>query len=240
MLNSSLTQAGAAQVPVSGAPVVTDLIVSTARPLSHVVAETEADAVRARYVRAADAMLGIFRASDWRFVHADSLRTTRTLSGEQGATTDAYDYFAFGRLRARVGSDPNRYLFAGEPFEARRMFSHNRDRWLDLASGNFASPDPWAGTPIAPYSLSKYHYASGNPVAGRDPSGRFTLVELAVTVAVVSVGTGLVIHAIQVTDETEQQIFPAVTSEAQAVAHVIGSISRVLKNARIGSLTIDS
>ena len=185
---------GFVETPASGTATVTNLLVTRARPLSHVVAElTPQGALRARYLRAADKMLAVFRGSDRRDFVADQIGSTRALLASGGAVTDRWEYFAFGAVRTHSGADGMRYLFAGEPFESRGLLSQNRARWLELGGGSFVSIDPAStGLPAPPdllpqqdaLPLRSYVYADLDPVSKRDPTGLETFAELQITAGV--------------------------------------------------------
>ncbi|NJL31781.1 MAG: hypothetical protein HC898_09200, partial [Phycisphaerales bacterium] len=64
-----------------------------------------------------------------------------------------------------------------------------RARYYDPATGRFSTLDLFAGNTSDPLSLHKYLYTHGNPVMGIDPSGRMTLVELGINMAIGSVIT---------------------------------------------------
>jgi RHS repeat-associated protein len=157
--------------PPNGPPTVTESLVDPSGPLSHVVAETDASgALTAYYVRGDD-LLAVLRPTGDRFYHADGLGSVRALTDEAGQVTDRYTFTAFGELLAHQGSDPNAYLFAGEPLDPNSGFYYLRARWMDPAAGRFASMDPFGGFPYEPPSLHKYLYAEVDPVNLIDPSG---------------------------------------------------------------------
>jgi RHS repeat-associated protein len=117
-------------------------------------------------------MLAVFRGTDRRDFLADQIGSTRALSDPAGALTDRYGYFAFGGVREHSGSDGNRYLFAGEPFEASRGFSHNRARWFAPEGGRFISVEPLLLEGRGTVGLHAYEYAFSLPTLFHDPTGR--------------------------------------------------------------------
>ncbi len=160
--------------PPGGPTSITRYLVDTRSELSHVVAEVSGGGVvLAHYIRAGDELLAVVRPTGTRFYHADGLGSVRRLTDETGAVTDSYTYDAFGSLIEHTGSDPNPYLFAGEPLGAKGELYYNRARWMDPATGRFLSLDPVDGEVDSPASLHRYSYAFDNPVNYRDPTGLF-------------------------------------------------------------------
>jgi RHS repeat-associated protein len=180
--------------PSTGPPVVTEYLIDPAhslssagslRELSQVVAELDtAGNISAYYVRGDD-LLAVTRPGGTRFYHADGLGSIRALTNETGAVTDRYSFSAFGELASHVGSDPNAYLFAGEPLDPNSGFYYLRARWMDPALGRLISSDPLLGNPFDPRSLHRYTYAHDDPINTTDPSGQESLVTVAVTQAII-------------------------------------------------------
>jgi RHS repeat-associated protein len=163
--------------PPTGPPRVTDYLVDVAGALSHVVAESDGatGALGAHYVRAGHELLAVLRPAgaglDARYYHADALGSVRALSDESGAVSDRYTTTAFGELLLHTGSDPQPYLFAGEPYDPVSELSYNRARWLEPQSGRFLGIDFIEGFADQPRGRHLYDYAWDDPVNRRDPSG---------------------------------------------------------------------
>ncbi|MCY2950429.1 MAG: hypothetical protein NTU53_00430, partial [Planctomycetota bacterium] len=102
-----------------------------------------------------------------------------------------YDYAAYGEAVSFVRIDPDTQattnitaaqaktvqLFGGDgEYDPSSSFYYHDKRWRQ--THRFVSEDDYEGNIAEPLSLHKYLYASGNPVLGVDPSGRFTEVEL--------------------------------------------------------------
>ncbi|MGD2070689.1 MAG: RHS repeat-associated core domain-containing protein, partial [Gemmatimonadota bacterium] len=174
--------------PATGPPTVTDYLVDPSGGLSHAVAETDdTGALTAYYVRGDDLLAVIRPATGARFYHADGLGSIRALTDDTGAVTDRYTFSAFGELLDHQGTDPNAYLFAGEPLDPNSGFYYLRARWMDPGTGRFVSMDPFAGLAHEPITLHKYLYANLDPVDVVDPSGRFgtsSFGSLAISLAV--------------------------------------------------------
>ena len=113
-----------------------------------------------------------------RFRLADSLGSTRILTGSNGAITDTFDYTALGDLLGHVGPSSVPHRYAGEQSDPESGLIYLRARYYDPRSGVFVSRDSREGTPGYPLSLNRYVYADGNPVNRTDPSGHETLVSL--------------------------------------------------------------
>ena len=110
------------------------------------------------------------------FYGYDGHGSVRFLTDSTGATTDSYDYDAFGNLISQTGATPNNYLFAGEQFDPALGIYYNRARYYDQRQGRFWTMDTWEGDPESPASLHKYLYANPNPVDFIDPTGHETPV----------------------------------------------------------------
>jgi RHS repeat-associated protein len=171
--------------PAGGIAVVANYLVDPASSLSQVVAESDAaGGVTAYYVRGDD-LLAAIRSTGTRFYHADGLASIRRLTDEAGNVTDAYSFTAFGELLTHTGSDPNAYLFAGQPLDPNSGFYYNRARWMDPRTGRFVSLDTHPGVATDPASLHKYLYAAADPVNNVDPSGLFSIGSMVMTSAIV-------------------------------------------------------
>jgi RHS repeat-associated protein len=111
--------------------------------------------------------------SDWqtRFFHSDYIGSIRALTDDAGAVTDRYQYDAWGNLLSHVGSDPQPYAFAGEPYDPNVGFQYHRARWMDPRVGRFLGMDGFRGNAQDPTSLHKYLYVSNSPLNAVDPTG---------------------------------------------------------------------
>lgn len=186
--------------PPNGPPAVTEYLVDPANELSRVVAEADATGNLLAYYVWGDDLLAVLRTSGTRFYHADGLGSIRALTDETGAVTDTYTFSAFGELLAHTGTDPNGYLFAGEPLDFNSGFYYLRARWMDPGLGRLISTDPAAGYASDPRSIHKYLYAANSPADLIDPSGlEFTIgglnVNLAIQGALRTMATGAIFGA---------------------------------------------
>jgi RHS repeat-associated protein len=162
--------------PATGPPaIVTNFLVDPTCTSCQVVAESDGAGNLAAYYVRGDDLLAVVRGSGSRFYHPDALGSARRLTDDSGALTDAYSYTAFGELLDHAGSDPNRYLFAGEALDRASGLYDNRARWMDPRVGRFVSSDPFPGDHYDPQSLHRYAYARLDPVNNVDPSGLTTL-----------------------------------------------------------------
>lgn len=74
----------------------------------------------------------------------------------------------------------NAYLYCGEQWDADLGLYYNRARYLNTDSGRFWTRDVYEGTIHDPASLHKYLYAGAEPVKFIDPSGQFSISEIAI------------------------------------------------------------
>jgi RHS repeat-associated protein len=85
---------------------------------------------------------------------------------------------------ASSGATLNNYLFAGEQYDPNIGLYYLRARYYDQDTGRFFSIDPVLGDPQSPISLHKYLYANDNPVNFVDPTGKFTLIEIQISITI--------------------------------------------------------
>ncbi|MCG8409240.1 MAG: putative Ig domain-containing protein [Phycisphaerales bacterium] len=119
--------------------------------------------------------------------------------------TDTYTYDAFGVVLESTGSTINHYRYTGEQYDPNAGFYYLRARYYAQDQGRFTTTDPFEGVIQDPTSLHKYLYAHANPVMNIDPSGMFTVVQIAVTSLVVGILAGIITYAI--TGSVKQAIF---------------------------------
>ena len=119
------------------------------------------------------------------FYGYDGHGNVRFLTGASGAVTDTYYNDSFGLPLSSSGATPNDYRFAGEQFDADLGLEYLRARYRDPSRGRFRSSDPFQGMNEDPLSLHKYVYASNDPINKKDPSGMFSLVEIAAVQATI-------------------------------------------------------
>jgi RHS repeat-associated protein len=112
------------------------------------------------------------------FYHVDGLGSTKALSDNRGSLIDTYNYQAFGELLNSTGTNENKYLFAGEQFDAILSDYYNRARYYDPATGRFTKRDNYEGQLHNPITLHKYFYANENPIDFIDPSGLTSMSDI--------------------------------------------------------------
>ncbi|MGH1540586.1 MAG: Ig-like domain-containing protein [Arenicella sp.] len=117
-------------------------------------------------------------STDTYYYHYDGLGSTRALSNSAGIFTDTYDYEAFGEVLNQSGTTENKYLFAGEQFDAGQDRYYLRARYYDQNVGRFDKMDTWMGNNSDPVTLHKYLYANADPANMIDPTGNFSLASV--------------------------------------------------------------
>ena len=113
----------------------------------------------------------------------DGHGSVRLLTDALGNVTDRYDYDAFGELLHAEGTTFNRHRYCGEAYDEALGLYYLRARLMNPLTGRFWTADSYEGVNRDPGSLHKYLYANGNPVNAWDPSGRFSLTEVMISVA---------------------------------------------------------
>lgn len=127
------------------------------------------------------------QAWEYRYFAYDGHGSTRELTDKTGVVTDRYDYDAFGVLTRRTGVTANSYLYCGEQFDADLGLYYLRARYLDPDSGRFWTMDGYEGRGRDPVSLHKYSYGNSDPLNNTDPSGNYSVTEVALTSWVVGI-----------------------------------------------------
>jgi RHS repeat-associated protein len=157
---------------------VTQYVVDNNDSLSQVVAELDQDnQVKVAYLYGDD-LVSQYRGNDVNYYHYDGLGSTRVLTDNSGASTDSYDYEAFGELLERTGDTENNYLYTGEQIDPNTGNYYLRARYYNPANGRFLSMDSFDGLAQNPITLHKYLYGNADPVNKVDPSGYFSLGSL--------------------------------------------------------------
>jgi RHS repeat-associated protein len=68
-------------------------------------------------------------------------------------------------------------IYRGEQYDADLGLYYLRARYYNPLTGRFMSRDPEEHDPAYPNQLHKYLYVGGDPVNGRDPTGRDDVLE---------------------------------------------------------------
>ncbi|MGH9831204.1 MAG: RHS repeat-associated core domain-containing protein, partial [Blastocatellia bacterium] len=79
------------------------------------------------------------------------------------------------------------YLYSGEQFDPDLGLYYQRARYLNTSTGRFWTMDRFQGRIEDPPSLHKYSYGKDDPVDRRDPSGKDSIAELMIAIAIVVV-----------------------------------------------------
>ena len=108
-----------------------------------------------------------------RFFHQDHLGSTNIITNEQGQQTLLMEYFPFGEVKVRTGSDPVTHTFTGHEEDLETDLIYANARYYDPKIGRFITPDTYVQSPEDPQSLNRYAYARNNPVKYVDPTGNF-------------------------------------------------------------------
>jgi len=108
------------------------------------------------------------RGSTSSFYHADSLGSTRNITGSTQTSTDTMLTDAFGNSLSRTGTNPTPFLFAGEhqyQADSQSGLMLLGNRYYDPEAGRFISKDPIKD------GDNWYAYCENNPLKYVDPMG---------------------------------------------------------------------
>ena len=97
-----------------------------------------------------------------------TLGSTRSLVGEDGAVTAAYDYWPYGKILVSSGTGATHFRFTGHERDAESGLDYMLDRNYAYNIGRFLRPDPMQD--MYPGN-SPYAYAANNPLKYVDPDG---------------------------------------------------------------------
>ncbi len=123
---------------------------------------------------------------DTRVYLRDAMGSVIGLMDENGQLIESFDYDAFGNVRSPGGEALPEVSFGGDSRfqgmwkDAGTGLYYVRARYYDARTGRFLSRDPAEGRLEEPETLMPYAFANGNPYVFQDPTGRFTLAELAI------------------------------------------------------------
>jgi RHS repeat-associated protein len=117
-------------------------------------------------------------------LHTDAMGSVRQVSDSSGAISDSFEYDAYGVELAHMGSSEIDHRYRGEQLDSLTGLYNLRSRWYEAGTGRFASMDSFAGDGADPITLHRYLYSNADPVNWVDPSGKFGLSELSVSMGV--------------------------------------------------------
>jgi len=135
-----------------------------------------------------------------RFFIGDGQDSTRQLMNEAGVVTDSYFYDAFGNaLNGGQGVTTNSFKYTGQQQDSNGLY-YLRARYYNAGTGRFLSQDPEMGHSDDPISMHRYLYTGADPINGVDPSGRDTLGNVCMSMAIGgilgSIGNGVAQYAL--------------------------------------------
>jgi RHS repeat-associated protein len=110
----------------------------------------------------------------------DGLGSTDRLTDASGTVTDNYVYQAFGTIASSLGSSTNPFRFVGKQgyyFNSDTVQYYLRARFYDPVTGRFRNLDPRR---FRASDLNLYRYVENNCVNASDPSGLWSLRDIAI------------------------------------------------------------
>ncbi len=120
------------------------------------------------------------------FIYPDHLGSTNVVANSSGAVVQTLDYLPYGATRLNSGSEKEARQYIGQFADDKTSLSYLNARHYDAARGQFTSQDPvfWElglskdgkDALLNPQAMNSYAYANDNPIAGKDPDGRFCVL----------------------------------------------------------------
>ena len=162
--------------------VTTRYLVDTNRDLPMVLAESEGGQVTT-FSHGHDPIAQTRGGSTHWYLYDGSM-SVRHLVDSAGVVTDSYSYDAFGVDLGSDGATPNPFRYRGEQLDESLGMYYLRARYYDQDDGVFLGRDPAAGSPSDPRTFHRYLYAGADPVNHLDPTGAFSVPELALVFTV--------------------------------------------------------
>jgi RHS repeat-associated protein len=177
-------------------------------------------------------------ASSTQYLLYDGHGSTRQLVDNTGAvvTGQQYNYDAYGVMLGDsitphpAQSAATNLLYSGEQYDSNLDQYYLRARYYNQNNGLFNQTDPYAGNIQDPQSLHKYLYCHNNPVNGIDPTGEFTVVQVAITVAIVAIFAAAITYSIKAHKKT--------TSDMKII-HPVPTFQELYHNAARWGVTYD-
>ena len=163
--------------------VATRYVIDPNREHSVVLAELENGEVVTGYLRppAGEAAIGLIQDGTTLTIFATGMGTTRLVTDQNGMVTDTFVVGPFGEVISRTGATLGVPIYNGEFRDAVTGLDYLRARFYSPDVGRFVSMDPFEGWQDIPISMNKYVYAHSDPINGKDPTGLWTLNEVAFT-----------------------------------------------------------
>ncbi|MBI5513681.1 MAG: PKD domain-containing protein [Deltaproteobacteria bacterium] len=146
----------------------------------------DAGALLVRYVYG-HGVLAQTASSGVRVLHRDALGHTRLVTDGAGAEVARYAFSAYGEGTEGATDGASRMRFSGEYLVPELGLYFLRARFYDATTGRFITPDSLPQNTEDLSGFNPYHFAGGDPVNYRDPTGQMSLGSMTVTIGIINV-----------------------------------------------------
>lgn len=132
-----------------------------------------------------DSWLSYYKDNQTYTYHKDGINSTVEMSSNDLDVVNEYSYDVYGNITSRLGSENNKILYTGRPYESDIKYYDYRTRFYDASTGRFTAKDILSGSLNDQTSINRYNYVGNDPINFNDPVG------LSPVLAAIRIGNGV-------------------------------------------------